>query len=74
MGPTGVPQIMETKIPRSAQIADIIVENTVTDLNVLKTRIAERAGNIINAEIRREPTRFIARTITTAITIAIKRL
>ena len=37
-------------------------------------RIADRAGKITSAEISREPTRFIASTIITPTTTAIRRL
>ena len=49
-------------------------EHTVTERKLLKIRIAERAGKITRAEIKREPTRFIASTMITAIMIAITRL
>ena len=40
----------------------------------MNTRMAEIAGKIINAEISREPTSFIASTITVAVIIAIIKL
>ena len=43
-------------------------------LNFLKILIAESAGKIINAAISNEPTSLIARTITTAVTVAISKL
>ena len=42
----------------------------VTFLKLLQTSIDETAGKIINAEIKSVPTRFIASTIITAITLA----
>ena len=72
--PTGVPAKMEMIIPARAHTMDDIAENTVTLLKLLKILIAESAGKIISAEIKSEPTRFMARTIMTAITVAIKRL
>lgn len=72
--PTGVPARIAINIPKTAQITEIIAEQIVTDLKLLKTRIAEIAGKITKAEINREPTRFIARTIMTAIKMAITRL
>ena len=66
--------IIEISIPDSAQITDTIAEQTVTDLKVLNTRIEDNAGKITNAEIKSEPTRFIASTITAAIITAIIRL
>ena len=74
VGPTGVPAIMEAKIPTAVQETDKIAEQIVTDLNDLKMRIALKAGKIINAEISNEPTKFIARTIMTAVTTAINKL
>ena len=72
--PTGVEQSIERIIPVPAQITEITAEQTITALKLLKTLIAESAGKIIRAEISREPTRFIARTIISAVTIAISRL
>ena len=74
VGPTGVPAIMEAKIPVAVQVTDKIAEQIVTDLNDLKMRIALNAGKIIKAEIRSEPTRFIAKTMITAVTTAINKL
>ena len=45
-----------------------------TSLKVLAIRIEARAGKITRAEIRSEPTRFIASTIITAVITAIRRL
>ena len=72
--PTGVPAGTEIKRPARAHVTLIITEQIVTDLKLLKTRIAERAGKITSAEIKSEPTRFIASTIITAIMIAMTRL
>lgn len=72
--PTGVPAKMEARIPKTAQNTENIAENTMTDLKLLNNRIEESAGKIINADIKREPTRFIANTIITAMTTAIRRL
>lgn len=72
--PTGVPAIMDINNPHDEHITDNTAEKTVTDLKVLKIRIAESAGKITRAEIKSEPTKFIARTIITAIITAIKRL
>ena len=74
VGPTGVPAIIEANIPEAVQVTDKIAEQIVTDLNDLKMRIALNAGKIIKAEIRSEPTRFIARTMMTAVTTAINKL
>ena len=72
--PTGVSIKIEARIPKIAQKTERIAEKTITDLKFLKMRMEESAGKIIKAEISKEPTRFIARTITTAIITAIKRL
>ena len=72
--PTGVPARTEIKRPVSEQTTETIAEQMVTERKLLKTRIAERAGKITRAEIKREPTRFMASTIIIAIMIAITRL
>lgn len=72
--PTGVPAKMAIRIPKTAQTTEIIAEQIVTDLKLLNILIAEIDGKITNAEIKSEPTRFIARTIITAIKIAITKL
>ena len=72
--PTGVPDMIDIKIPIRVHTTDSTAEHIVTDLKLLKIRIAESAGKIIRAEIKSEPTKFIARTIITAIITAISRL
>ena len=72
--PTGVLAIIDISIPRAAQITETITEHIVTALKLLKTRMADSAGNITSAEINKAPTRFIASTMTTAITTANIRL
>lgn len=72
--PTGVPASIDISIPARAQIIDDIAEKIVTLLKLLKILIADNAGKITKADISNEPTRFIARTIITAITVAISRL
>ena len=72
--PTGVPARIESKSPVTEQTTEMIAEQTVTERKLLKTRIAEMAGKITRAEIKSEPTRFIASTMITAIMIAITRL
>ena len=72
--PTGVDQRIERMIPIAAQITDMTAEQRITKRKLLNSRIAESAGKIISAEIRSEPTRFIARTMTEAVMIAIRRL
>ena len=72
--PTGVPSRIARRSPIDAQKSDIITEQTITLLKLLNTLIAESAGNIISADIRSEPTKFMANTMMTAITTAISRL
>ena len=72
--PTGVPAKIEIKSPEIEQIDESTAEQIVTERKLLKILIAERAGKMIKAEIKSEPTRFIARTIITAMMIAITRL
>ena len=72
--PTGVPAIMEMRIPRVVQTTDMQAEHTVTARKLLNTRIAESVGKIMRAEIKSEPTRFIASTMVTAVMVAISRL
>ena len=74
VGPTGVPATIEVNNPVVAQNTEIIAELIVTDLNDLNILIALKAGKIINAEIKRDPTKFIAKTIITAVIIAINKL
>ena len=47
------------------QPADSAAEHIVTLRKLLNTLIAESAGKTTSAEMSSEPTRFIARTITT---------
>ena len=72
--PTGVPQRTAIRIPKTAQITEITAELIITERKLSKSLIADRAGKIISAEISSAPTRFIARTITTAVTTAIRML
>ena len=72
--PTGVSVRIDMIMPNTAQKTDSIAEQIVTLKNVLKIRIADKAGKIINAEINKEPTKFIARTMITAMMTAITRL
>ena len=72
--PTGVPARMDITIPAKALMTERIAEQTVTFLKLLNILIAESAGNITSADMSREPTRFMANTMITAMTIAIIRL
>ena len=49
--PTGVENKIERIIPTAAQITEINAEHRMTPRKLLNTRIADRAGKIINAEI-----------------------
>lgn len=69
--PTGVENKIDTIIPINAQLTDIIPDKITTPLKLHITRIADNAGNIINAEINNEPTKFIPNTIITAMITAI---
>ena len=70
VGPIGADIRSAVIIPNIAHTTDIIREEITTLLKLLNKRIEESAGKIIRAEMSREPTRFIASTIITAITIA----
>ena len=73
-GPTGVLKAMDDSIPTDVQNNETITAQIVTDLNVLKIRIALRAGKIIKADINNDPTKLMAKTIMTAIIMAIIKL
>ena len=72
--PTGVPARTAIKIPVMAHATEMIAEQMVTERKLLKRRIAEMAGKITSAEMRSEPTRFMASTMITAMMTAITRL
>jgi hypothetical protein len=72
--PTGVPAIMEIRIPVRAQHTESTAEQMVTERKLLNTRMADIAGKMMRAEINRDPTRFMASTIMTAMTTAMSRL
>lgn len=74
VAPTGVPARIEIIIPLKAHTTEMIAEQIVTVLKLLNSLMDESAGKIISADISREPTRFIASTMITAITDAIIRL
>ena len=65
---------MEMINPVTEHSTEIIAEEIVTDLKLLKSFMEQRAGKITSAEIKREPTRFIASTTIIAMITAIKRL
>ena len=72
--PTGVPAKMATKIPAREQTTEMIAAAMVTEKKLLKTRMAESAGNTTSAETKSAPTRFIASTMMTAIMMAMSKL
>ena len=74
VAPTGVENIIDTSIPTIAQHDDITADAITTPLKFCIILIAERAGKIISAEIKSEPTRFIANTIIKAVITAINKL
>lgn len=61
-------------IPKNAHITEMITEEIITHLKFLNKRIEDKAGNTTSALISKDPTRFIATTITAAIVIAINKL
>ena len=71
VAPTGDESKIEMKIPSAAARTEVIAEHIMTCLKVLKTRIADSAGKIINAEVSKAPTRFIAKTMIIAVTTAV---
>ena len=73
VAPTGVPAKIEARMPATAQTTDTTDAQIVTEKKLRQTRIADRAGNTTSAEISSDPTRFIARTITTAIRTAMRK-
>ena len=74
VGPMGRSKRSADKNPARAQTADRAQERSTTPRKLLISRIAERAGKITSAEISREPTSFIAITIITAVTEAMRIL
>ena len=70
VGPTGVLHIIAAKSPVIALKTEITHANMVTFLKPLQPSIDETAGKIIKTKKKRVPTRFIASTIITAITLA----
>ena len=63
VGPTGVDTAREARVPTAEQKRDMTAEQNVTFLKVLKTLIADSAGNIIKAETNSAPTSSIATTV-----------
>ena len=74
VGPMGEAIKSDAVIPTNAWNKEMQAAQTVTCLNVLKMRIAERAGKITKADTKSAPKRFIATTTVTAVTMAISVL
>ena len=74
VAPTGVPATIDIKIPAADVHAASTPEHIVTLKKLLNILMAEIAGNTTRADISSQPTRFIATTITTAITTAMSKL
>ena len=76
VGPIGIffGTINVNRILKTVTTTEIMAAQIVTDLNVLNKRIALNAGKIINAETSNEPTNFIAKTMITAVIMAMTRL
>jgi hypothetical protein len=74
VAPTGVEKSIEMMMPAKAQKTEMQAEQIITERKLRKSLMAERAGKIIRAEIRSEPTRFMARTMMRAVMTAMVRL
>ena len=74
VAPVGVTARSEIRIPTAAAATERTAAQIVTARKLLKIRMAESAGKTTSAEIRSDPTRFMAMTMTTAVTTAIRRL
>ena len=68
--PTGVPAKIETMIPNAAQMTESTEEDIITLRKLLKRRIEESAGKMMSAVMSNEPTKYMERTMITAITMA----
>ena len=53
VAPTGVEARMDMRIPDAAHHTEITAEARITPKKLLNKRMADRAGKMINAEIRR---------------------
>lgn len=74
VGPTGALVSTAIIIPAKAHTTEITAEEIITLRKLPNILIADKAGHIISADMRSEPTRFIASTIITAVITAIMRL
>lgn len=71
--PTGVEPKIEIIIPIKVQRTDKIAEQMITPLKLKIILIEDKAGKITSADIKREPTKFIANTIIIAVITAINK-
>ena len=61
-------------MPSAAQHTETAAEQIITPRKLRKTRMADKAGKMIRAEVSRAPTRFMASTMMTAVITAMIRL
>ena len=66
--------MIDMNMPARAQKTEKTADETVTALKLLNTLIDAMAGKMTRADMRSEPTRFMASTMMTAIITAIRRL
>lgn len=66
--------MIDTRIPSNAHSTEITTDEMITERKFLNSLIDDKAGNTTRALINREPTKFIATTITAAIVMAINKL
>ena len=74
VAPTGVPIRIEAKSPITVQTTEKMADAMVTALKLLKSLMADKAGKTMRADMSKEPTSFIAKTMTTAMTTAMVKL
>ena len=74
VAPTGVDNKMDINMPIVVLATEMIAALMMTDWKLLNTLIAQSAGNTIKAEVNNEPAKFIAKTMTIAVAIAINML
>ena len=74
VAPTGVPHMIDPVMPSTAQTTDSAAEHMVTRRKSSQILMADKAGNMTRADTSRDPTRFMARTMMTAMITAIIRL
>ena len=74
MEPTGVEYSTASTMPMEVLSTEMAAAQITTPRKLLNTRMAESAGKITSAEISREPTRFMASTMITAVITAMSIL